>query len=324
MLNKAKIQKYLNVIRHATHLIEAELSNDGTMEEMDELIQTVENVKKPIQIAAPVETPIVETTIPPVEQLSEARQKHIQELMAIESWPKAIPDIHVKAPTDKDKKARAIAVMDMTLDRSIEGLKFLDFGCGEGWVAQEAKRRGAESSVGYDIHRNEKWKDVGGARFIHTLGPLKVHSFDVVMLYDVLDHCFDVDEVMSTVHSVVNENGVVYVRCHPWTSLHATHLYKQGINKAYMHLFLTWDEIKSLINEDPMFTRPEQNPLEAYRWWFRNFKIVKERVDRKPVDDFFKVDSFKKLLAAEQNLSDIDHFLKMMEIRFVDYILTPK
>ena len=122
----------------------------------------------------------------------------------------------------------------------------------------------------------------------------------------------------------MKKTGVVYVRCHPWTSRHATHLYKQGINKAYMHMFLSFDEIGKLIKEKPMFTRNEKNPMEAYRWWFRNFKIVKERTIKEPVSDFFKHPDFKTLLANEQNILEIDDFLKLMEIQFVDYVLIPK
>ena len=91
-----------------------------------------------------------------------------------------------------------------------------------------------------------------------------------------------------------------------------------------MHLFLTWQEIKDQIGKDPMFTRPEQNPLEAYRWWFKDFKILKERIDKKPVDEFFKNPDFKTLLGNEQNLNNVDQFLHLMEMQFVDYVLTPK
>ena len=334
MLNKTKIRKYLNVIRHATSLIEAELDDDGTMEE---LFPEVEVAPKPVKkktvakIVTPVETVTDDTEdaeeddADEMEDYKEARQKHIKDLLAIDCWPEAIPNYSNVEQTDKDQKKRANAVLDMILDKSIEGLSFLDFGCGEGWVAQEAKRRGASSVLGYDPQFNEKWKDISGCRFVHTLGPLTEHSFDVVLLFDVLDHCTDIDEVMDTVLNVVKKNGVVYIRNHPWTSIHATHLYKQGLNKAYMHLFLTWQELKDITGQDPMFTRPEQNPLEAYRWWFRNFKIVRERVIApEPVNEFFKNPDFKKLLTNEQNLQDVDEFLKRMEVMFVDYILTPK
>ncbi len=69
-----------------------------------------------------------------------------------------------------------------------------------------------------------------------------------------------------------------------------------------------------------MFTRQEKSPLEAYAWWFKDFEIKKQREVREQVSPFFYVDSFKQLLANEQQipLDKIDDFLKLMEIQFVD------
>ena len=105
----------------------------------------------------------------------------------------------------------------------------------------------------------------------------------------------------------------------------AKHAYKQGINKAFIHLFLTWDAISELLGEeDPIFTRVEKNPIEAYRWWFQGFNIIKEReVGREPISKFFLVESFKELVVVEQQLKeeDVEKFFSDMEIQFVDYIL---
>ena len=322
MVNKTEVRRYLNVIRRAVSLLEAELDCDG--DTLERLIDQPEAQAKSVAPQLKETENIEPVSIPVVQQTNEAREKHIQDLLAIDCWPEAVPEVLLASPTDKDQKNRASAVMDMVLDRNIEKLNFLDYGCGDGWITQEAKRRGAENAVGFDLVKSEKWKELIGPSFVHSLGALEPNFFDVVFLYDVLDHCMDAEFLMDTILKSMKKTGVVYVRCHPWTSRHATHLYKQGINKAYMHMFLSFDEIGKLIKDKPMFTRNEKNPLEAYRWWFRNFKIVKERTIKEPVSDFFKHPDFKTLLANEQNILEIDDFLKLMEIQFVDYVLIPK
>jgi len=317
-MNKTEIRRYLNVIRRAVSLLEAELDNDGTM---DELISGQASVTHEKLEVAPIAVSVPEPVVP---EKNEDREKHLKDLMLIDCWPEAIPQILVTTPTDKDNKSRAVSVMDMLLTKSIEGLNVLDYGCGEGWITQEAKRRGADNVVGYDPVKSDKWKDLTGPSFIDSLEVLQKDFFDVVILFDVLDHCLDPQLVMDKILYSMKKSGIVYVRCHPWTSRHASHLVKHGINKAYMHMFLSWKETENLIGEKPMFTRNEKNPVESYRWWFKNFKIVKERMIKEPVNDFFKHPDFKTLLTNEQNILDIDDFLLKMQIQFVDYILQPK
>ena len=255
----------------------------------------------------------------------EARNKHVQALMQIDCWPLAVPAHHINnSMSDEDQINRANAVLDMTLMKSVEGKDFLDFGCGEGWIAREAMKRGASSSTGYDLQNfptwpNPKMKDV---RFVTDFSVLTKDRFDVIFLYDVLDHAADPIEVMNQVKMLLNKDGVVYVRCHPWSSKHASHLYKKGLNKAYIHLFLTWDELAKL-GYEPMFTRTEKRPLEAYRWWFNSFKIERERPIREAVSEFFYVPAFMDLVASEQQLTQDmrDSFFKNMDIQFVDYVL---
>lgn len=323
MGNKEEIRKYINVIRRAVSLLEAELDrDDGTF---DELVDNLPPVVKQQHIIQAIDSPVViESKVRPKldQAYKEARAKHVQDLMNIDPWPEAVPNYLIMSPTDKDQKHRASAVMDMVLDRSIEGVDFLDFGCGEGWTTIEAKKRGA-NAVGYDPIVSPKWNELIGPSFFNRIENV-VGEFDVVMLYDVLDHCMDPEDVMSFIKKHLKKTGTVYVRCHPWVSRHATHLYKQGINKAYMHMFLSWDEIYELNKQKPMFTRAEKDPIKAYAWWFRDFKIVKQRVIKEPVDDFFKHPDFKSLLESEQNLANVDEFIDLMQIQFVDYKLELK
>lgn len=317
-----KIRAYLNVIKRAVGIIEGMLDNNdnGLLEELssiksikaDPILPKLERKKEPIPDGPTPEE---------IQQWKESRKKHIDSLMNIDCWISAVPPQFNVVPTEKDNILRANAVLDMMMDKSLAGMYFLDFGCGEGWTAKQALSRGVIESVGYDIVGNENWSKIEKVRFETDFSKLPSQYFDIVFLYDVLDHCLDPLEVMGQIKRVLKPNGSVHVRCHPWTSIHGTHLYKQGINKAYFHLFLKYEEIKELINTEPMFTREEKNPLVAYHWWLSSFKIKKENIVRNPVNEFFHVQSFKELLANEQKIENIDEFLKIMEISFVDFIL---
>jgi hypothetical protein len=98
---------------------------------------------------------------------------------------------------------------------------------------------------------------------------------------------------------------------------------KQGLNKAFIHLFLSWEELADM-GYDQMFTRPEIDPIRAYHYWLHQFKIVKETFQRTPLSDFFLVPAFKDLVFDQQQVPPDRRagFLKDMEIEFVDYILT--
>jgi SAM-dependent methyltransferase len=338
-MDQKEIRRYLNVIKRAVSFIEGMLENDdgGLLEKLAEnqfpcTNQPVCVPSPPAQVAinpvvAPVELPAPQHNAEQEQAMLAARKKHIDSLMAIDCWPEAVPQFLVaKDASVEDQMNRANAVLDMLLDRQVENLNFLDFGCGDGWIAQEITKRGVVESVGYDIKPNSNWSELKDVNFTNNFAELKNNHYDIIFLYDVLDHCEDPIAVMNQIKTLIAPNGTIYVRCHPWTSKHATHLYKQGINKAYLHLFLTYDEIKDITSQDPIFTRKEKNPIEAYHWWFNDFKIRKERLVKEPVSDFFHVPAFKELVANEQQipLDEMDHFIKQFEIQFVDYCLSPK
>lgn len=342
----AELKRYLNVIKRAVSFLESRLDAIDTEGLLDQLIQSEElnsvMVDSSAVSAKPTVLPqVVKNTVlqmptvsiasgPSPEEIgrmSEARKKHVQDLMAIDVWPEAVPPFYTSVASEQDQVNRANAVLDTMIDRSIEGASFLDFGCGEGWIAQEVLNRGVIESQGYDLVSNNNWSARTGASFTCDFNQIRKNHYDVVMLYDVLDHAIDPIALMNQVKQVMKKDGVVCVRCHPWTSRHATHLYKQGINKAYLHMFLSWDEISELISGKPHFTRQEKSPIEAYHWWFKDFEIKKERIIApEDVSPFFHVPAFKELLAAEQQipLSEIDNFLDIMKIQFVDFRLQLK
>lgn len=326
-MNIKKVKQYIGVAQKALDLLKAEIENEdgGLLEEMMEQTKVVPPSPEPEKKKEePVSKPSVHK--PPDEWLK-LRAKHIQDLLAIDVWPEAFSSpAALKEVGEKDQVDRANCVLDMILDRPVKGFNFLDFGCGDGWIAQEIVKRGVMSSTGYDIASSDHWSKVANVKFTTTLAQLPENNYDVIMLYDVLDHCEDPVVVMDSVLKLTKRDGVVYVRCHPWTSKHASHVFKQGVNKAYIHLFLNPEELKGITGKLPMFTRQEKDPITAYKWWFNHFEIKRERIIREQVHGFFLNPAFKELLSTEQQIPEdkLDEFMKFMEIQFADYILTPK
>lgn len=338
-MQEKEIRKYISVIRRALSFIEANLEDDQTV--LEELVsepvakletkqvqdRSVPKLSKlKMQEAAPVTLPVQPPKNMPL--ISPERRKHISDLMTIDCWPEAVQKFCLTEPSDIDQANRADSVLDYMISTHMEGKTFLDFGCGDGWIAKQAMMRGVSESTGFDISPNPNWAKFNGPIFAENVNQLKPSHYDIVMLYDVLDHCDNPVNVMSQIRNVLKPTGIVYVRCHPWTSKHATHVYKQGLNKAYIHLFLAPFEIREVTGQPQMFVRQETAPIEAYRRWFDGFNIKKEQLikDGMPISPFFLVPAFKELLANEQqiDLSRIDAFLALMETQFVDYQLTLK
>lgn len=333
-----EIKRYLNVIKRATSLIEGILENSdgGLMEILAEPTSpriSNDNIMfktEPQNISISNKKPESEPNKIEKEDVNyESRQKHIKDLLAIDCWPEAVPSMLTKKePSEKEKIKRANMVIDMMVDRKLNDLKFLDFGCGEGHITEQMSLRGVSKSIGYDIEKKDTWINFKNAQFTNQFNDLTNSQFDIIMLYDVLDHCKDPELVMKQVKSLLNTNGVVYVRCHPWISTHGCHLHSLNpeLNKAFLHLFITCEEIYEITKKEPMYTRKELNPIETYHWWFKEFDIKRERKMTGNVSDFFHVPAFKELLATEQgiNLDSVEDLLKNMEIQFVDLLLSPK
>ena len=180
---------------------------------------------------------------------------------------------------EDDKKNRAENVIDVFISESLENKKFLDFGCGEGHMAVYAASQKTTISVGYDINQTGTlaWNSTENPYFLTTdLEKMKEKGpYDVILIYDVLDHCADPINVLIQAKSVLTNNGKIYLRTHPWISRHGGHLYQQGqlyrqLNKAFIHLILTEEELKTIGIEPE--TTPNQkvlSPIMTYENWIK-------------------------------------------------------
>lgn len=209
-------------------------------------------------------------------------------------WPRAVPDFQIAdEASEKDKTERAEGIYEMILP-SLSGKKFLDFGCGEGHVANYASKS-ADFSVGYDTIRNPRsifeW-DNKKDKFLLTTDFSKVESegpYDTILIYDVLDHAQDPKEVLAKAKSVLAEDGRIYVRTHPWTSRHGGHAYRK-INKAFVHLVFTEEELRSMGVELEHNVK-SMRPVDNFNSWLEGSGLKKStdpELDQQQVEPFFK------------------------------------
>lgn len=229
--------------------------------------------------------------------------EELKDLLNSDLWPHAVPpDLICDVASEEDKMERAEGVLSIVLDQSLNGSKFLDFGCGEGHMALQAKKEGATVSVGYDI-REQFWDRPSpteeGVTLTTDFEKVKEQGpYDVILLYDVLDHVDDQELVLEQIKQASSAGTEIFIRTHPWAGRHASHLYKK-INKAFVHLVFTEEELDEmgfeLKEESKKPSNPALMPLFTYSNVFKNkFKIISHDIDRDPIEDFFKNNALVK------------------------------
>lgn len=209
-------------------------------------------------------------------------------------WPEAVPEYLIADSTsDEIKLLRAEGIIDSIVKTELRSKRFLDFGCGEAHSLTYALSKGVSLAVGYDIepfwNNNNSLTGLEAVTTDLTIVQKK-GPFDVILIYDVIDHITNESpvEVLTKIKSLLASNGVIYVRCHPWTSRHGTHLYT-SYNKAYVHLIMDEDELMSLGYKGQQVIKLN-NPQKSYRQWFQQAKleIREETCEREQIDDYFR------------------------------------
>ena len=260
-------------------------------DESEETESVVEPAGEPGTMSAQV-APLVEIPDVPLKAEKEfVPGSDFDELVSIlksKLWPEAISTELICDETNEDECAeRAEGVLDLLIEQRLSGLSFLDFGCGQGHIAQQAVRKGVKQSVGYDIATSgkatwESWQD--NLLLTTDFEMVKQHApYDVILLYDVLDHIQNAEpgEVLRQIANIKTPGGKIYVRCHPWCCRHGAHLYKT-LNKAFAHLVFTDEELLS------MGVRPDKvnvilHPRSAYSQYFKVAGL--ETVSFQPIDE---------------------------------------
>lgn len=210
-------------------------------------------------------------------------------LLQSEEWPEAVAPFLICQDTDEDKLERAEGILDYA-SSNVAGKKFLDYGCGEGHVVSLAAKAGA-TSVGYDVKQQGSltWENPEGYLLTTDLAKLAQHApYDVVLIYDVLDHSSEPIAVLKEVAKYCGPDTQIYVRCHSWMSRHGNHLYRQ-LNKAYIQLVFTKEEL-TLMGLKPEPTLQYYLPVIMQKRWFQEsgFDVKSESIIKCHVEEFFK------------------------------------
>lgn len=250
-----------------------------------------------------------------------------------DKWPQAVPEDLICGEDEDHKLARAAGIVNEFIRTDLTGKKLLDFGCGEGHVPYVAATLiGVDLAIGYDIE-NQNWEhfqETPRLRFTNDINVVKNKGpFDVIVLNDVLDHATNPIAVLKSAKDVLTSNGKIYVRCHPWTSRHGTHLYKQ-LNKAYLHLVFNEDELYGMgLKQTP--AKKLLDPINDYRKMINDagLKTLNEEVMSHPVELFFthEPQALRRIkehwkASKDRELATGDAFARdILEIQFVDFIL---
>jgi len=266
--------------------------------------------------------------------------KEFKSLLKSDQWPTAVdPLLICDTTSDQDKQDRAEGILGLIMETHLENLKFLDFGCGEGHVIMKSLEQKPQFSIGYDIQKFDKWNELPkNEKAILTTNWGEVEKnrpYNVVLIYDVLDHMMNPEEEIITklkeIKNLLAPDAKIYVRCHPWCSRHGTHLYHK-INKAYIHLVFEDHELEEM-GYIGFPTRKIIHPATTYENWFKlaNLQPINKgaNIFRKQVDAFFihrkkiaqKIKSRWKESHMGHLASEANMPIRQIEQEFVDYTL---
>ena len=248
-------------------------------------------------------------------------------LSKTKDWPEALQEDLICEDKESDKLLRAEDVLQNLILTSIEGKSILDFGCGEGHVPFLASKNGIKKVVGYDI-KDQDWNHFEKKEnfiltsdwdFVVENGP-----YDIILVNDVLDHTKDPFKELIRIRNVkAPQIGKIFLRLHPWTSRHGTHLYRQ-LNKAYLHLVFTTEELYSMGFEG-IPTLEFTNPLQEYKKIINDIglTIVSENIIKQPIEIFFthKKEILRRIKSRWKENIDNSFPRDILEIQFIDFTL---
>ena len=258
--------------------------------------------------------------------LENAESQRIFELLDSQDWPLATDPTQIcDENSAEDKIERAQGIIEVCVNKNLKDLVVLDYGCGEGYVAYEAAQQGAAMAIGYDMESNSNsvvpFEERRDTLLLTTdIGRVKVNSYDVIILYDVLDHSDSPMEILNNCKDMLREDGEIYVRTHPFSARHGGHIYKV-LNKAFAHLVLNDQEL----NDREAVVSDKQEvlyPIKTYKQFFASSGlVVKEKnVIKETVEPFFKNRPLiRNRLMTKFNNKEFPEF--QMSISFIDYVL---
>lgn len=291
-------------------------------------VMHVQAVQEPPTDTPPA--PIAATTPPEtVPQIaSPATFDDLRNAVMSDSWPTAVnPRLIVDPNNVSAKEERGRGIIDLMVETDLEDTRMLDFGCGEGFSTRYAATKSCHA-VGYDIQEFDTWASCQESTIFTTNWEKVVANgpYDVILCFDVIDHLVGTSAIASLkqMAKVLTPAGKIYMRTHPLTSRHASHLY-HSLNKAYLHLVFSDNELQQLVpsaKHSVPNTGNVRTPLITYESMIKNadLQIVTTSPTKEAPDEFFKTpaiaDRIIKNLSINKNFPEFQ-----MSLSFIDYVL---
>lgn len=311
---------------------------------LDQMIELMVNMKQALNDDEKQPEPPPKPSPPPENKPAEQPQvkaqstenlesfEQIKEALESDKWPEAVnPNLICNPTSEADKVERGRGIIELMIEEDLKGLKFLDYGCGEGHCAYLATEYETATSVAYDPQTYDSWGQFEPKEnFVATSDYEVVKQngpYDIIVLFDVIDHLKAEDPVsfLNKVKNLLADDGKIYMRCHPFTARHSTHLYHE-LNKAFVHLVFSEDEIKQLV---PNSKYEEENvgvvyPLRTYHKYLEDAGLasVNRRDITEKVEPFFKIPKIAERIMARIEVNDFPEF--QMSLQFVDFVLKKK
>lgn len=308
MINAMEI--HLNEIKKIVYSIE-ENENDPNEKKF-----IIENQPSPM-----VNKITPEPVIDSVEKFPE-----LKNLVNNSNWENAVPpDLLCDENNHEDKMDRARGIRDVFYtDYSYTGKKILDFGTGYGHLVAAIAENNPEKVVGYDINNN--FQIVSNEKILLTNDWTQVVSngtYDLIFIYDVIDHVEKESpkSILEKAKSVLNQNGIIRMRCHPFISKHGGHVYNK-INKSYVHLVLDKNELARLGHDFKNYpTVQVRTPLMTYNRFINDakLKIIDQKVVSESVDDFCIKGEIAERIKKNMGITNL--MIQQMGMQFIDYTL---
>jgi 2-polyprenyl-3-methyl-5-hydroxy-6-metoxy-1,4-benzoquinol methylase len=259
-----------------------------------------------------------------IQSVEEKELDILKSLLESSEWPEAIYSFSI-CRNESDMTERAENILEL-IEYPVQGKKILDFGCAEGYVVAVSNQKGADA-IGYDIQKQGTLWDKENLTTDYE-EVYKKAPYDLILLYDVLDHSDDPNQVIAQIWPLCNANTKIFVRCHPFCSRHGTHLYTE-INKAFMHLVFTDEELAGMGLKNQKVNKVI-HPINHYEEIFRDkFAVESRNVRRTNVDPFFfRTEIVKKRIVDHWKYSSDPNSRKwpgyQMEQNFIDFWLKAK
>lgn len=208
-------------------------------------------------------------------------------------WPEAIDQSFI-CRNKEDELYRAQAIVELLIDEQLIGKRFLDFNLHNNYCADYVyNQKNTLYSSGLYLQTENKTND--GLLITSNFNEIENYApYDVILAFDVFNHLTDDIELwFNKLNKLLAQNGILYLRTHPFSSRHATHFYKED-NKAYIHYCIECGIYHNKINID-------EDYLEKV-----GFSVISKKNVNQPIEKFFHDKFF---------------FDKINETQFVDFKL---